>query len=225
MSTPATQEKITAIRSGARPKLWSGKYFIVRPLGELPLSLDLGELVVGAALSDPILRIVSGYLGMFSRLTALDMWYNVALDGSDVFSQRWHRDPEDRALIKTFLYLRDCGETNGPFCYVPGSHNAGPLRQKIGRLNYPDDGVVEARFPLERRKVCTGKAGTLIFCDTTGFHKGGHPTTDGRLLFNAVYTTNGSDPVARAVRPCILTGSRGDLSAAARYAVSFLRAG
>jgi hypothetical protein len=38
--------------------------------------------------------------------------------------------------------------------------------------------------------VCTGKPGTVILCDTTGFHKGGHPTRGLRLLFHWVYTTD-----------------------------------
>jgi hypothetical protein len=134
---------------------------------------------------------------MFCRLTALDLWYNVATEGPDLYSQRWHRDPDDRVILKTFLYLRDVDEDNGPFCYIPGTHRAGPLRQKIGRLNYPKPGVVERKFSPSRRQVCTGKAGTLVFCDTTGFHKGGHPKRGARLLFNAVYTSNASHSIRR----------------------------
>jgi hypothetical protein len=160
---------------------------------------------------------------MFCRLAALDLWYNVATDGPDVFSQRWHRDPEDRALIKTFLYIRDVDETNGPFCYIPGTHNVGPFGQKIGRLNYPKDGVIERKFPLEKRRICIGKAGTLIFCNTTGFHKGGHPTAGARFLLNSVYTTNSSHPLARGVGQFFLNGSRNHFQTpAANYAVGLL---
>ena len=175
LQAPDVQERIKAIEGGVRLEAKSDKYYIVRPLGDVPL-FDVTDRVVDMSLSEPMLRIVCGYLGMFCRLAALDLWYNVAINGPDVYSQRWHRDPEDRALIKTFLYLRDVDETNGPFCYVPGTHNAGPFRQKIGRFNYPEDGVIERKFPPEKRRVCTGKAGTLVFCNTTGFHKGGHST-------------------------------------------------
>lgn len=157
---------------------------------------------------------------MFSRLVAIDLWYNVAVDGPDEFSQRWHRDPEDRSIVKTFLYLRDVDETNGPFCYVPRTHKPRVFRPKIGRLNYPDDGVIEKKFPPNLRQVCTGKAGTLIFCDTTGFHKGGHPTAGARLLFNAVYTSNASEPISTGFRQFSLKGACSGLqSPAARYAI------
>jgi hypothetical protein len=222
VDSPETRQKIAEITTGVRPEGKGGKFYIVRPLGKYP-SFDLQEHVAKVVLSEPILRIVSGYLRMFSILAAVDFWYNVACQGPEVFSQRWHRDPEDRALVKTFLYLRDCDESNGPFCYVPGTHNAGPLRQKIGRHNYPDDGVIDRRFPVERRKICTGKAGTLVFCDTTGFHKGGHATAGARYLMTAMYTTNASEPIARSFRTCALTGSTSNLSAAARYAARFLK--
>jgi hypothetical protein len=225
VSAPAMRERITSIESGAKPEAKGGKYYIVRPLGDCP-AFDVQDTVLRAVLSDPILRVVSGYLGMFSRITALDLWYNVPTDGPETLSQRWHRDPEDRALVKTFLYLRDCDEASGPFCYVPGSHNAGPLQHKVGGYNYPDDGAIDRQFSAQQRKVCTGKAGTLIFCDTTGFHKGGHATTGSRFLFNTVYTTNASEPIARRWTPhCTVTSSSSDLSAAARYAVGFVQAG
>ena len=222
LQSPETQERITNIEDGGRPRAKGGKYYIVKPLGDVPV-VEVEAAVMGASLSEPILRIVCGYLGMFSRLAAVDLWLNVATPGPDEFSQKWHRDPEDRAIIKTFLYLRDVDEANGPFCYVPGTHRPGPIGQKIGRYNYPDDGVVEKRFPPALRKVCTGKAGTLVFCDTTGFHKGGHPTAGARFVFNAVYTTNGAEPLAKGQRLFHLKGARSSLkSPAARYAVGLL---
>ena len=39
---------------------------------------------------------------------------------------------------------------------------------------------------------CTGDAGTIIFCDTTGLHKGGHSISKPRYLLNACFRSNGS---------------------------------
>jgi hypothetical protein len=219
LRAPEVQERIKVVESGGQPVAKSGKFYIVKPIGDYPV-VDIRDPVMDISLSESILRIVCGYLGMFSRLAAIDLWYNVAIDGPDVFSQRWHRDPEDRVIVKTFLYLRDVDETDGPFCYVPGTHKPGALRQKIGRLNYPSDGVIERKFPPHRRRMCTGKAGTLIFCDTTGFHKGGHPTAGARFLLNSVYTSNASEPISTGFRQFSLKGAGSHLkSPAAGYAI------
>ena len=204
------------------PNTKGGKYYVVRPLGDAPV-YDIHDLVVRFALSTPILRIVSNYLGLLSRITALDLWYNLPTRGPEIFSQRWHRDPEDRAIVKTFLYLRDCNESNGPFCYIPGTHNAGILRHKVGRDNYPEDGVVDRKYSPEQQRVCTGKAGTLIFCDTTGFHKGGNPREGARYLFNTVYTSNASEPIVKRWTPqCTVHGALEGLDTAQQYAARFV---
>jgi hypothetical protein len=169
------------------------KFYLVRLLGMRPVLSAQNEFL-GFSLSDEILRIVCSYLDMFCRLLNLEVWCNIPMDGADQFSQRWHRDPDDKKQVKTFLYLRDVDQGTGPFCYIPGTHNGGPqakvLPQTIEVSNYPPDGAIERLFPLDRRQVCVGKAGTFIFCDTTGFHKGGHALTKSRLLLNSVYMTN-----------------------------------
>lgn len=177
-------------------------------------------------LSDSVLRIIAGYLNMLPRLVAMDLWYNVPMQGPAISSQRWHRDPEDRTIVKTFLYLRDVDETTGPFCFVPGSHNRGPYGhlypQVVHGNSYPPTGVVDQWFPGDRQKVCTGTAGTLVFCDTTGFHKGGHATGKGRFLFNSIYTTNASPDVK--TRQYHLAGTLPpSASPAARYAIDHLQ--
>lgn len=226
IESPTIREKISAVEQGARPKTKANKFYLVRPLGERP-HVEIRDKVVEMSLSDPILRIVGGYFGMLGRLTALDLWYNVPTSGPDVVSQRWHRDPEDRTIVKTFLYLRDVDETNGPFCYIPRTHNGGPYkrihRQAVGRGNYPKDGDVDRRFPPDLRRVCTGKAGTLIFCDTTGFHRGGHATGGPRVVLNAVYTTNAGTPLMSSVKQFSLAApGAGLLGHAARYAIGHM---
>jgi hypothetical protein len=131
--------------------------------------------------------------------------------------------------VKTFLYLRDVNENHGPFCYIPGTHNGGPFRevypQKVAVGVYPKDGQVDKRFSADQRKICTGSAGTLIFCDTTGFHKGGHPIERGRLVFNAVYTTNAAAPLIAKAKQFSIRGTHSQLlSPAAAYAIGHVTA-
>jgi len=215
------RREIALRSSGVRPAdAKGGKHYIVRPLGDKP-DLDIQDLPVRLALSAPILRVVSHYLGMLGRITAIDLWYNLPTKGPGILSQRWHRDPEDLALVKTFLYLRDCNESNGPFCYIPGTHKSGRSRRTIGGYNYPEDGAVDREYVPERRRALTGKAGTLIFCDTTGLHKGGDPKEGARFVLNTVYTSNASEPLLKQWAPhCTIRGSLDDLDAAQKFAVA-----
>jgi hypothetical protein len=223
---PKVQERIKTIKEGARPDSKAGKFYVVRPLGDFPV-VDLEDAVMKMSLSDSVLRIICGYLGMLGRLAAIDLWYNMPTNGPDIKSQLWHRDPEDRRIVKAFLYLRDVDETNGPFCYIPRTHNGGPFKniypQKVAGGTYPKGDILDKTFPPDQRQICTGKAGTLIFCDTTGFHRGGNPTSGARFLFNAVYTTNAAAPIIVKSRQYSLGESRGNrLSPAAGYAIGHL---
>jgi Phytanoyl-CoA dioxygenase (PhyH) len=226
VADPANQQSIKLVESGGRP---DGKFYIVRLLGNTPV-LDFDDAILRMSISGPVLRIVAGHLGMLGRLASVHLWYNVATPGPAVYSQRWHRDPEDKRIVKTFLYLRDVDETNGPFCFVRGSHNSGPfkaLRPQVvgaaGETNYPEDGFVEKELAQDLVKVCTGKAGTLVFCDTTGFHRGGHPTQGARLLFNGVYTTNAGFQIVKKMKQFSVAGQLGHpLDDAAKYAIGHL---
>jgi hypothetical protein len=190
------------IQNPIRPMPTAGpKHYILHPWGDNPV-FDLDDPFLRMVLSDELLKIICSYLGMFCRLGYLNLWCNVPWDGPDVYSQRWHRDPEDKQLVKLFLYLRDVDEGSGPFCYIPRTHNKGPFSnifpQTLLRSKYPGDSEINRIFTPDQMKMYTGKAGTFILCDTSGFHKGGHATEGQRLLFNAMYTTNAC---ARAVGP------------------------
>lgn len=225
MRKAENQMKIKETEDGIRHKSKHGKFYLVRLLGDIP-SFDISDKFMKFSLSNEILQIVCGYLKMFGRLVYVDLWYNVPTGGPATFSQRWHRDPDDKRLVKVFLYLRDVSETTGPFYFIPGTHNGGPFRkifpQTLDVSRYPPDGAVEEKFAESQRQMCIGRAGTLIFCDTTGIHKGGHPSTEGRLLLNVVYTTNAG--ASRLGKLYSLSGlPAGSLSPAAEYAIGHLK--
>jgi ectoine hydroxylase-related dioxygenase (phytanoyl-CoA dioxygenase family) len=224
VAAPSNQERIKLIESGARPEARSGKYFLVRLLGDRP-TLDFNDAGVRMSISAAMLRIISGYFGMFARLAELDVWYNMPTGGAPIMSQQWHRDPEDKRMIKAFLYLRDVDETTGPLSFVRGSHNSGSLKHVRPRNAgmYPPLGFVEENFPKEQIRVCTGEAGTIAFADTTGFHKGGQPSKHARLLFNCMYTTNAAIPLVLKSPMYSITGSPNyPLEEMASYAVGHL---
>jgi hypothetical protein len=227
LQRPGNQDRIRAIEGGAIPVDVS-KFYLVRLVGRPPV-FDHDDRFVELALSDGILGIVGAYLGMFSRVVGMDLWCNVPTGGPDRYSQSWHRDPEDKRLVKIFLYLRDVDRGAGPFFYIPGSHNDGPLGnlypQTMPDSLYPASGEVEKRVAESQILTCTGRAGTLIFCDTTGLHKGGHPRSNLRVLFTAEYASNAAflDPDNRD--RYVIRGLRKDrLGPAAKYGISRVRA-
>lgn len=154
------------------------------------------------ALDVKLLEIVAAYLGMWPALHSIGGWLNYPTDEPAALSQLWHHDPEDLKIIKTFIYLEDVGEENGPFTYVPGTHPFGPnvpkARTQNDRRRVADEQFTEV-FPPNMWRVCTGPAGTMILADTLGYHRGGKPNAGTRLLVTFTYTS-GTPLVEHAIR-------------------------
>src|SRR5205814_8752864 len=126
-------------------------------------------------------------------------------------------------LLKAFLYLTDVDAEAGPFEYVPRSAPGSELDhlwpwRPLGE-NYPPEEELDAK--VEGRAVkFTAPRGTLIFCNTSGFHRGGFAVGKPRVLATVTY----SSPASLAslternfsVRPDSVNG----LGAEQRYALS-----
>ncbi len=91
-----------------------------------------------------------------------------------------------------FLYLNDVDEGAGPFTYVQYSHGGGRHRHIFaqeppsGSPKMPPD--ADEKIPHEDVRVCTGAAGTIVFADTSGLHRGGFARERERLMYTSVYT-------------------------------------
>lgn len=145
-----------------------------------------------------VLDVANSYLGLWSKLIYFDMWYTLPLKTQTRFlSQRWHRDPEDRRKIRTFLYFSRVDVEAGAMEYLQGSHCGGAYEHvfrwddPLG-IPYPPDGEVERKIPMSQRKILEGPPGTLVFCDTAGFHRGGVSRTIPRILATSAYVTPAS---------------------------------
>jgi hypothetical protein len=165
-----------------------------------------GHPIVRAALNEKVLEVANGFYGLYSRLVSANI-VQTRTDGSDgrlrKSSEGWHRDPEDTPMFKAFIYLNDVLEVgHGPFQYVPSSRRGGKyehLLTRFGRGVYdrsyktrPDWGKVDTEVAPEDIVTVLGKAGTLFFCNTSGFHRGGFCTTQDRYMCANVYQRPGS---------------------------------
>lgn len=186
--------------------------------------LDDPTLRIGR--SDILLDIVNSYRRTRTKLYYADNWFTVPYPGADgrVASQQWHRDPEEEHVVKVFLYVGDVDESTGPFEYVrssaPGGRYGELMAWQEGKGIRPSDELIDRETASEDRMVCTGPAGTLILCDTSGFHRGGFARTRPRVSAVWTYVSPESEP-GQARRFDIDFGEReGELSEQARFALS-----
>ncbi|MEK7559869.1 MAG: hypothetical protein AAB522_01020 [Patescibacteria group bacterium] len=156
-------------------------------LSGVPPLLDIESPEIKLAYSAPLLNIASLYFGFVPRLhnTGFILTHTIPEGAKPAHSQRWHRDPEDKKILKVFVYLSDVDEGAGPLHYVSESNHKGKWRrvfpQEPPAGSYPPEGAVEKKIPPKYIKRGVGKAGTIVFGDTSGLHKGGYATQKERL--------------------------------------------
>ena len=220
------QQRAGQLESVAVPNL---KKLFLTQLIDLYTTLDFDEVFVRFALSDEVLGCVAGYLQMWPAfyVYTLTVTNPVAAGEEPRQSQRWHRDPEDRKMCKVFIYLTDVDASSGPFTYIRGSMASGPLghlfRQRPPLGYYPPEGEVERSIPQERIMECTGRAGTVIFADTSGLHKGGYATEKRRILSTNGFVTKAYNRGVFFTRPQNFSQRIGTMGRMAQYALQTVK--
>jgi Phytanoyl-CoA dioxygenase (PhyH) len=203
----------------------TSKDFVVRKYA-FDVSLGPDDPWVSLAVGPRLLDLANAYLGLWSKLEYVDLWYTkpIAADAERRASQRWHRDYNDRHLLKVFIYLADVDPEAGPFEYVPRSAPGTELGdlwpwRPLGDTYPPQDQLAE-RIADRPVQTFTGPKGTVIFCNTSGFHRGGFATGKPRILATFTYASPAALK-ALSERNFELAATNGaELSPAARYALS-----
>ena len=202
----------------------AAKDFVVRR-NAWDVTLQLDDPWLSLGLDPRMLDLANSYLGLWSKLEYVDVWYTPAAEKADrQASQRWHRDFNDRLLLKAFLYLRDVDEQAGPFEYVPESFPGGRLGDLWawapgGRDAYPPDEEFQRKLDGEPIETFTGARGTMIFCNTAGFHRGGFSGGRERVLATWTYASPAALK-ALSERNYTVAGDVRTLTPAAREAVA-----
>lgn len=174
------------------------KDFLLQLLGDKP-SLNVNDVNVKFALQEEILDVVNAYFGSLTKLKFFNIWHTFVTRSGPKRSMLWHKDPEDKWIIKVFLYLSDVGEEAGPFVYAPGTHPKGLVKKKpewfkeVGRgAERSTDEQMEKVVSSEKWIKACGKKGTLIFADTKGYHKGGFASKNERIMYNCLFVSPAS---------------------------------
>jgi hypothetical protein len=184
------------------------------------------------AASDRLLDVVNSYRGVYTKLVGLDNMLTVPFPASAkrIASQRWHRDPEDRNVVKCILYFSEVDNDAGPFEYVAGSAPGGPyghlwawgtswLTERGAEERwYPPQEKLEAKVAAADRVQLVGPKGTLALCDTSGFHRGGFARAKPRIV--SIHTYISPDSEYEKMNFAVDWRDGGELSRQARYALT-----
>ena len=148
------------------------------------------RLVQEISFDRSLFAVAQGYLRCLPIQDLTAMWWSAAFTkkASSEAAQLYHFDMDRFKFIKFFFYLTDVDTSNGPHCYIKGSHKQMPDKVwKDGRLT---DEEVQANFPKEDIKEIVGKKGSIIAVDTRGLHKGKVLDKGERLILQIEYTNS-----------------------------------
>ena len=103
----------------------------------------------------------------------------------------FHTDDNSSKILKCIVYLNDINNADdGAFCYVKNSHKTSmPLSddyKNIGTYARTDD-QIEHFYGEDSIVPILGQAGTAIFADTLGYHKGLKPVSNDRYVLYINY--------------------------------------
>jgi hypothetical protein len=137
------------------------------------------DKIIRWGLSDRLIDIAENYLGVPVGYDGANVYFTKA-DGMEAGQRRWHRDAEDRRMLKIALYLNDVDEDGGPLQVLLRQlpHHHRMVRGKFPILSQENLETALGDFDPGRDVVtCTGKAGILIFADTAALYHRGKPAS------------------------------------------------
>ena len=179
------EAEVVIAERGGRPPSPTGKPFIVDIAKQA--DLDRFPSFLNFALSAPLLKIVSEYLGfvpMLSstmppglRLTESSSKFDPGAGGPYRESQLYHLDHHDSPLVYVIVLLRDVTMQSGPFTFLPASVSgraAQALNYRARKASYriTDEqmySVVDEKDAIQFK----GAKGDVLFLDSSRcFHYG-----------------------------------------------------
>ncbi len=200
-----------AFAEEARRRVAAGIDFNVVP----PAAILAQPAIFGWGLQERLLDIVEAYLGLPVSYDGVSINYTVA-DGREASTRKWHRDWEDRRMLKVAIYLNDVDERGGPFEIVTRADDRPTDADGFSYALASDVEMATRLGPGFAKSVmsCQGPAGTVVFADTAGFYHRGKPAVaqDRKAIFYSYFARAPRHPYL-----CERSGlSRADIAALAR---------
>lgn len=177
----------------ARLRAASGQSFLYIP----PEWILEHPSIFSWGLHDRLLDIAESYIGLPPAYDGVCINYTVA-DGREVSTRQWHRDWEDRRMLKVCVYLHSVDTSGGPFqliCEPDGMQND----HHGFSYSLADNSELERRLGeafTNKQVTCEGPAGTVIFMDTARFFHRGRPavSADRTAIFYSYFANRPRHP-------------------------------
>lgn len=187
-------EQIVRRAGVSNSKILGEKNYLTR-YSESAGAAPLTDFLAVETITGRIYDIATLYFGSIPRITNIDYWLNVPEpeERAPFASQLWHRDYEDRKLLKFFMYFTDVDEGRGAFSLISQTHYGTtdakqfPTKPPLGVTVSDKD--VNAQFKEERIRKFEVPALTIVLVDTSALHRGGYCTSGERFLFTSTFTS------------------------------------
>jgi hypothetical protein len=146
-------------------------------------------------MADPsILWVAQSYLRTTPVADVTSMWWHTAFSDQpdEEAAQFFHFDMDRIKWLKFFIYLTDVGPSNGPHCFVKGSHRTKGIPSALLSKGYAriQDKEVFRHYPREAEVQFLAPRGTVIAEDTRGLHKGLEVRSGDRLMLQLQFSSS-----------------------------------
>ena len=153
--------------------------------------LDPGDPIFRLFRSPELMGVAAGHLRVQPRISRFGIFVNRPVEsyrGEMHVAKHWHIDSHDLICLKLFIYLNDVGPENGAFQYIKGTHVGGAKRSKVARVpTYSSTELMKKFFPEDEWTYASGTAGSALFAQTSGLHRGGRVVEGERVAIYAEY--------------------------------------
>ena len=158
-------------------------------------------------LDERLLKIVERYLRLPVAYDGLSFVLSIA-DGSETGARAWHRDREDRRLVKVCVYLNDVDYEGGPFQCLQPEINSLLCNSVENRYRSVFNEELQKLSPTstsDGMTTITGPVGTVVFVDTAlYYHRGKPPTALNRTaIFFSYFSRRPWHPFFCQRSPCL----------------------
>ena len=151
--------------------------------------------IAALAFNPSLISVAQDFLGAPPIHTQITCWWSTPYSDSPEHvksaAQQFHQDRDYIKFVKIFIYLTDVGAENGPHEFIAGSNAdyAAVTKNKLRSSKRLTDEYLASVYARDRFRKFVAPRGTVLFEDTSGFHKGNPVVEDHRLMLQLEFAS------------------------------------